>query len=761
MIVPHQSQAGIATGNAGQAAPYRSASAFVTPGQAAMPNGLNQLARGMDKLGDALAKYGLDRLKMQNATDLLADKIAYEDALREFDSNYRQTHQGVSARDAEEAYAQFHKEQHEKLQKKWGGNPFLMEGVSRMAESIRQPSMQRAVAYRDSEEDAYQKSVLASSQAQTFQTFADPSRSWQEKEAALQAEENNLRLFAGQRPVMVDGKVQWQGGKDVTAQVMALRQRLEAEHVSGLIATNQLGAARTFLGGGAGGYGGVLNGRAYTGGGTVRGLPAEIDAKIEAEARRQGFDPVLAKAIAMQESGGNQAEVSHAGAVGVMQIIPKYAGDFGGGDVRGNVDDNIRVGIKEISTYLKRYGGDLRKALLAYNWGPGNVDAWLKAGKGVKGQPMPKEAREYADRVLGRISGGTFTTPQQKEDAAALQPSSLQAPGAASASPQSSSLSAATRAQLSMRIDAMERRNELAAKQAEKEAKAKTADETYNSIHAAVQGLPPQEQEARAASFIAAVPDPDMRKSMLSRLKDDIAVESMRQKATDYEQGRKYRELVQTQGLLPSQALAGVDSIQGMSDEGREKLRASLNKEAQKATPQNTQALNDLLRQIDTGAIAEDTAIDSYAFDKSLTDKQVKQAKEYLQKGGNKGGVSFSRVERIYKRMGKGKTMPPDVFELVLQNIEPGKPATDERLQQTLANLYMEGESIGSGWWWDKDETYADALEQGRGDTWLPDVTEDEKKAITAILRQAGVKVTDERIRKYKKSEIMRIGAGR
>ena len=171
--------------------------------------------------------------------------------------------------------------------------------------------------------------------------------------------------------------------------------------------------------------------------------------------------------------------------------------------------------------------------------------------------------------------------------------------------------------------------------------------------------------------------------------------------------------------------------------------------------------MNYLLRQIDTGVVSEDSAIDSYAFDKSLTDKQVKQAKEYLQKGGNKAGVNISRVEGIFKRMGKGKKMPPDLFELVLQNIEPGKPVTDERLQQTLANLYMEGESIGSGWWWDKDETYADALKKGRGDSWLPDVTEAERTAITAILRQAGVKVTEERIRKYKKSEIMRIGAGR
>ena len=78
IITPHESQAGIATGNAGQAAPYRSVSAFMTPGQAALPDGLNQLARGMDRLGDAVFRMGIDRMKMRNATDLLADKVAYE-----------------------------------------------------------------------------------------------------------------------------------------------------------------------------------------------------------------------------------------------------------------------------------------------------------------------------------------------------------------------------------------------------------------------------------------------------------------------------------------------------------------------------------------------------------------------------------------------------------------------------------------------------------------------------------------------------------
>ena len=50
MIVPHQSQAGISVGNAGRASSYVSEQAFMAPGQSAMPQALNHLSRGMDKL---------------------------------------------------------------------------------------------------------------------------------------------------------------------------------------------------------------------------------------------------------------------------------------------------------------------------------------------------------------------------------------------------------------------------------------------------------------------------------------------------------------------------------------------------------------------------------------------------------------------------------------------------------------------------------------------------------------------------------------
>lgn len=247
MVTPYESRAGIATANAGQAASYRSASAFMTPGQQALPGALNQLARGLDRFGGAVHELLLDRQRMQNATDLLADKVAYEDALREFDSNYRQTRQGVSARTAEEDYNAFHQEQYEKLQRKWGGNPFLMEGVNRMAAGIREPSMSRAVSYRDQQEKQYQQSVLAASRAQTLQLFGDPSVPWDEKMAALEGEENNARLFAGQRREVIDGQEQWTGGNDVTAEVMALRQSLFREHLDGLIAAGNPGAAERLL----------------------------------------------------------------------------------------------------------------------------------------------------------------------------------------------------------------------------------------------------------------------------------------------------------------------------------------------------------------------------------------------------------------------------------------------------------------------------------------------------------------------------------
>ena len=127
---------------------------------------------------------------------------------------------------------------------------------------------------------------------------------------------------------------------------------------------------------------------------------------VIAEAKRQGVDPRLALAIARQESNFNQNDISRAGAVGVMQIMPADVNDYGGGNVY-NLNDNIRIGVTEIKKKLQLANGDVREALLRYNWGDGNVRSYKRRGTGNRGQQIPKEAREYADRVLGHIQRGT------------------------------------------------------------------------------------------------------------------------------------------------------------------------------------------------------------------------------------------------------------------------------------------------------------------------------------------------------------------
>ena len=54
-----------------------------------------------------------------------------------------------------------------------------------------------------------------------------------------------------------------------------------------------------------------------------------------------------------------------------------------------------------MSQLLKRYNGNVDYALKAYNWGMGNMDAWVKTGRGVNGQVMPLETQQYSGRVAG------------------------------------------------------------------------------------------------------------------------------------------------------------------------------------------------------------------------------------------------------------------------------------------------------------------------------------------------------------------------
>lgn len=117
--------------------------------------------------------------------------------------------------------------------------------------------------------------------------------------------------------------------------------------------------------------------------------------RIVQEAEKLSLSPDFALRIAQKETGNlknPETAVSPAGALGVMQLMPKTARGLGVKDPL-NPDENIPGGLRYAKQMLDKYG-DEKLAAMAYNWGPGNVDKWLKSGKGI--EALPRETRNYA-----------------------------------------------------------------------------------------------------------------------------------------------------------------------------------------------------------------------------------------------------------------------------------------------------------------------------------------------------------------------------
>jgi soluble lytic murein transglycosylase-like protein len=119
----------------------------------------------------------------------------------------------------------------------------------------------------------------------------------------------------------------------------------------------------------------------------------KIEVMIREVSARYRVDPALVRAVMETESNWNSAAVSPKGALGLMQLIPATAQQFG---VSNAFDpgQNLDGGVHYLQMLLQRYNGDLDKSLAAYNAGPGAVD---RAG----GIPRYQETRNYVQKVTG------------------------------------------------------------------------------------------------------------------------------------------------------------------------------------------------------------------------------------------------------------------------------------------------------------------------------------------------------------------------
>jgi len=112
-------------------------------------------------------------------------------------------------------------------------------------------------------------------------------------------------------------------------------------------------------------------------------------------AQEEGIEPKLAYGLVKTESSFKTSAVSHVGARGLTQVMPKTARWLIPGMKAADLHDqktNLRLGFRYLNQLIDKYQGDVRLALLAYNRGPGTVDRILKRG----GNPN----NGYADKVL-------------------------------------------------------------------------------------------------------------------------------------------------------------------------------------------------------------------------------------------------------------------------------------------------------------------------------------------------------------------------
>ena len=115
------------------------------------------------------------------------------------------------------------------------------------------------------------------------------------------------------------------------------------------------------------------------------------DGLIRLTAMEHDVSPALVKAVIAAESRFNSGAVSHKGAQGLMQLMPKTAAELGVADPFAAAD-NVRGGVRYLREMLDRYG-DMGRALAAYNAGPTAVDHY-------RGIPPYPETRDYVQRVM-------------------------------------------------------------------------------------------------------------------------------------------------------------------------------------------------------------------------------------------------------------------------------------------------------------------------------------------------------------------------
>lgn len=123
--------------------------------------------------------------------------------------------------------------------------------------------------------------------------------------------------------------------------------------------------------------------------------PERWSGRVAELAAKYDISPALLEAVVWQESRWNTAAVSPVGARGLAQLMPGTARAMGVDP--NDPHANLEGGARYLRMQLDAFGGDVEKALAAYNAGPGRV---MRAG----GVPAIRETRQYVASIMARLA---------------------------------------------------------------------------------------------------------------------------------------------------------------------------------------------------------------------------------------------------------------------------------------------------------------------------------------------------------------------
>lgn len=100
------------------------------------------------------------------------------------------------------------------------------------------------------------------------------------------------------------------------------------------------------------------------------------------------------------ESNAGRSLLSPKGAMGPMQFMKPTWDQWGNGGDVNNLRDSMMAASRYDSFLLKRYGGDVRKTLAAYNWGMGNLDKSIAKNGANWEAHAPMETQSYINKIV-------------------------------------------------------------------------------------------------------------------------------------------------------------------------------------------------------------------------------------------------------------------------------------------------------------------------------------------------------------------------